>query len=120
MVVSGVNHGPNLGNDVLYSGTVAAAMEGALLGVHAIAVSLASPPSHEFEEAARFAAALARRVVATSPPAPSSAADTRVGKRRRLRSYEACNSAHGCLSRCTVGCGDADPPTRAKMRGDSP
>jgi 5'-nucleotidase len=42
IVISGVNHGPNLGNDVTYSGTVAAAMEGALLGVHAIAVSLAS------------------------------------------------------------------------------
>ena len=37
VVVSGVNHGPNLGNDVLYSGTVAAAMEAALLGVSAIA-----------------------------------------------------------------------------------
>ena len=70
IVVSGVNHGPNLGNDVLYSGTVAAAMEGALLGVHAIAVSLASPPPHAFEDAARFAAALARRVVANPPPAP--------------------------------------------------
>ena len=43
VVVSGVNHGPNLGNDVLYSGTVAAAMEAALLGVNAIAVSLAGP-----------------------------------------------------------------------------
>ncbi|BDG08764.1 5'/3'-nucleotidase SurE [Anaeromyxobacter paludicola] len=70
VVVSGVNHGPNLGNDVLYSGTVAAAMEGALLGCHAIAVSLASPPPHEFSDAARFAVALARRVVAARPPAP--------------------------------------------------
>jgi 5'-nucleotidase len=70
VVVSGVNHGPNLGNDVLYSGTVAAAMEAALLGVNAIAVSLAAPPPHEFGEAARFAAALARRVVANPPPAP--------------------------------------------------
>lgn len=70
VVVSGVNHGPNLGNDVLYSGTVAAAMEAALLGVHAIAVSLAGPPPHEFEHAARFAAALARRVVERPPPAP--------------------------------------------------
>jgi 5'-nucleotidase len=63
IVVSGVNHGPNLGNDVLYSGTVAAAMEAALLGRNAIAVSLAGPPPHDFEEAARFAATLARRVV---------------------------------------------------------
>jgi 5'-nucleotidase len=70
VVVSGINHGPNLGNDVLYSGTVAAAMEGALLGVHAIAVSLASRPPHEFEHAARFAVTLARSVVERSPPAP--------------------------------------------------
>ncbi|ABS25002.1 5'/3'-nucleotidase SurE [Anaeromyxobacter sp. Fw109-5] len=70
VVVSGINHGPNLGNDVLYSGTVAAAMEGALLGVHALAVSLACSPPHVFDEAARFAVALARRVVATQPPAP--------------------------------------------------
>jgi 5'-nucleotidase len=70
VVVSGVNHGPNLANDVLYSGTVAAAMEAALLGVPAIAVSLAGPPPHEFGDAARFAAALARRVVANPPPAP--------------------------------------------------
>jgi len=71
LVLSGVNHGPNLGNDVLYSGTVAAAMEGALLGVHALAVSLAAPPPHAFEHAAAFAAALARRLVAHPPPAPS-------------------------------------------------
>ncbi len=70
VVVSGVNHGPNLANDVLYSGTVAAAMEAALLGVNAIAVSLAGPPPHAFGDAARFAAALARRVVASPPPAP--------------------------------------------------
>jgi 5'-nucleotidase len=70
IVVSGINHGPNLGNDVLYSGTVAAAMEGALLGSCAIAVSLATPPPHEFGPAAAFAVALARRVVADPPPAP--------------------------------------------------
>lgn len=62
LVVSGINHGPNLGNDVHYSGTVAAAMEGALLGVNALAISLAAPAPHDFAEAARFAAALARRV----------------------------------------------------------
>jgi 5'-nucleotidase len=69
LVVSGINHGPNLANDVHYSGTVAAAMEGALLGVPALAVSLAAPPPHDFTEAARFAAALARRVAA-APRAP--------------------------------------------------
>ena len=69
VVISGVNHGPNLGNDVLYSGTVAAAMEGALLGCHALAVSLASSPPHDFRHAAAFAAALARRM--TREPAAS-------------------------------------------------
>jgi 5'-nucleotidase len=67
VVVSGVNHGPNLGNDIHYSGTVAAAMEGALLGVPAIAVSLAAPPPHDFSHAARLAAELARALVATRP-----------------------------------------------------
>jgi 5'-nucleotidase len=70
VVVSGVNHGPNLGNDVHYSGTVAAAMEGALLGVPALAVSLAHPAPHDFTHAARFAAALARALVASRPAAP--------------------------------------------------
>lgn len=42
VVLSGINHGPNLGDDVLYSGTVAAAMEATILGIPAIAISLAS------------------------------------------------------------------------------
>ncbi|HET6440395.1 MAG TPA: 5'/3'-nucleotidase SurE [Anaeromyxobacter sp.] len=64
VVVSGINHGPNLGNDVHYSGTVAAAIEGALLGVPAVAVSLAAPPPHDFEPAARFSVSLVRRMLA--------------------------------------------------------
>ena len=71
VVLSGINHGPNLGSDVLYSGTVAAAMEGALLGVNALAISLASAPPHEFSHAAAFAAELARRVASDPPPAPT-------------------------------------------------
>ncbi len=71
LVVSGVNHGPNLGNDVLYSGTVAAAMEGALLGVTALAVSLAARAPHDFGPSAAFAAALARAVAAFRPPRPT-------------------------------------------------
>jgi 5'-nucleotidase len=43
MVIAGINHGANLGDDVLYSGTVAAAVEGRFLGLPAIAVSLAAP-----------------------------------------------------------------------------
>jgi 5'-nucleotidase len=52
MVISGVNHGANLGDDVLYSGTVAAAMEGRFLGLPALAVSLV------LEEGANFASSL--------------------------------------------------------------
>jgi len=70
LVISGVNHGPNLGTDVLYSGTVAAAMEGAILGCHAIAASLASPSPHVFDHAVRFVAALARRVQRTPSSVP--------------------------------------------------
>jgi 5'-nucleotidase len=44
IIVSGINHGGNLGDDVTYSGTVAAAMEGTLLGIPSIAVSLATDP----------------------------------------------------------------------------
>jgi 5'-nucleotidase len=54
LVVSGINHGANLGDDVIYSGTVAAAMEGRFLGLPAIAVSLAgNGPLRHFDTAAR-------------------------------------------------------------------
>lgn len=53
MVVAGINHGANLGDDVWYSGTVAAATEGRFLGLPAIAVSLASSNPQYFETAAQ-------------------------------------------------------------------
>jgi 5'-nucleotidase len=52
MVVSGINEGSNLSDDVLYSGTVAAAMEGRFLGVSSIATSLAGPKCQHYETAA--------------------------------------------------------------------
>lgn len=52
MVISGINRGPNLGDDVLYSGTVAAAMEGRWLGFPALAVSLAGTRPTHYETAA--------------------------------------------------------------------
>ncbi len=61
MVLSGINWGPNMGDDTIYSGTVAAAMEGYLLGVPAIALSLASFEGKHFATAARIARALAER-----------------------------------------------------------
>lgn len=54
LVVAGINHGPNMGNDVLYSGTVAAASEGMFLGIPSIAISLATwSPGADFGPAAR-------------------------------------------------------------------
>ncbi|RDV27945.1 5'/3'-nucleotidase SurE [Alteromonas aestuariivivens] len=53
LVVSGINHGANLGDDVIYSGTVAAATEGRFMGLPAIAVSLTSHEGNHFETAAR-------------------------------------------------------------------
>lgn len=62
MVVSGINHGANLGDDVLYSGTVAAAMEGRFLGLPAIAISLASASDEHMDTAARVAAELIAKI----------------------------------------------------------
>jgi len=59
LMVSGINHGPNLADDVTYSGTVAAAMEASILGVPALAFSLATRKGFEFGEAAAFARGLA-------------------------------------------------------------
>lgn len=61
MVLSGINWGPNMGDDTIYSGTVAAAMEGYLLGVPAIALSLASFSGRNFATAGRVARQLAER-----------------------------------------------------------
>lgn len=61
MVVSGINAGANMGDDTIYSGTVAAATEGFLLGIPAIAVSLASHEGRHYETAARVTVDLVRR-----------------------------------------------------------
>jgi 5'-nucleotidase len=69
LAVSGINHGPNLADDVTYSGTVAAALEASLLGVPAIAFSLvARARPLDFSHAARFARALT--AVALEHPLP--------------------------------------------------
>jgi 5'-nucleotidase len=59
LLVSGINRGANLGDDVTYSGTVSAAMEGTLLGVPSLAVSLIGRGPYDFAVAAAFAARLA-------------------------------------------------------------
>ncbi len=63
LVVSGINQGANVGHDITYSGTVAAAMEAVISGIPALAVSLDSYQSQDFACAARFAARLARPVL---------------------------------------------------------
>ncbi len=68
LTVSGINHGPNMADDVTYSGTVAAAMESTILGVPAIAFSLATRRDFEFGPAARFARALVKGALAQELP----------------------------------------------------
>lgn len=69
IVVSGINAGANLGDDVIYSGTVAAAMEGRFLGLPAIAVSLVCDGSNHYETAARVVTALLEGMVSSPMPA---------------------------------------------------
>lgn len=98
LVVSGINAGENLGDDVIYSGTVAAAMEGSLMGVPALALSFASLDPRDFAPAAELALALVRRCLARPLPratllnvnipegsqhALTQARVTRLGRRRR-------------------------------------
>ncbi|MGH2926319.1 MAG: 5'/3'-nucleotidase SurE [Solirubrobacterales bacterium] len=78
LILSGINHGSNLGDDITYSGTVAAALEGIVLGIPAIAFSqqsraremgFVSGPAFDFTVAARFGAELVRRLGANPLPA---------------------------------------------------
>jgi len=71
MVIAGINHGANLGDDVIYSGTVAAAMEGRCLGFPAVAVSLVGSNPHHFESAAQVALLLLQRLQRTPLPPDS-------------------------------------------------
>src|SRR5262245_22644920 len=98
LVVSGINKGANLGDDVTYSGTVSAAMEGTLLGAPSIAVSQIGRGPYDFTVAAAFTGELVGRVLAQPLPAdtllnvnvpqfldgeqPRGVELTRMGKRR--------------------------------------
>jgi 5'-nucleotidase len=63
MVISGINHGANMGDDTIYSGTVAAATEGYLLGIPSFAISLVSRGATDFSVAAQVALELVARFV---------------------------------------------------------
>lgn len=101
MVISGINHGANMGDDTIYSGTVAAATEGYLLGIPSIAVSLANHNAQHFDTAARVVVELVQRIQAQPPTEPmllnvnvpdrawadlGGLAVTRLGKRHKAES----------------------------------
>jgi len=68
LLVAGMNHGPNLGDDVTYSGTVAAAFEGTLLGIPSIAISVSSWEKCRFDAGEQFATTIARIVLERGLP----------------------------------------------------
>jgi 5'-nucleotidase len=68
LLISGINHGPNMGDDVSYSGTVAAAMEGTILNVPSIAVSNVKWNPKYLESGAKFIGKLAKFVLKNGLP----------------------------------------------------
>lgn len=70
MVISGINHGANMGDDTIYSGTVAAATEGYLLGIPSLAVSLVGCASGYYETAARVVVDILRHLQEHALPTP--------------------------------------------------
>jgi 5'-nucleotidase len=68
ILISGINHGPNMGDDVSYSGTVAAAMEGTILNIPSIAVSNVAWSAKHFGAAAKFVRKLAKFVLKSGLP----------------------------------------------------
>lgn len=69
LILSGINHGPNLGENIFHSGTVAGAAEGAKYGIPSIAVSVSERENLDFSPAAQFALKLSRRVLERGLPA---------------------------------------------------
>jgi 5'-nucleotidase len=68
LVISGINHGPNMGSDVFYSGTVAAALQAATLGIRSMAVSVDDMEFSDFNAAARYTKGLTERVLKATLP----------------------------------------------------
>lgn len=68
LIISGINHGSNMGQDITYSGTVSAAMEGAIHGIPSAAISLAAFEGLNFKYAAKFAKKIAKAVIKKGLP----------------------------------------------------
>lgn len=64
LVVSGINHGPNMGKDIIYSGTVSIAMEGSIYGIKSIAFSLNDMKMKDFEEEAKYVPQIVNQLLA--------------------------------------------------------
>jgi 5'-nucleotidase len=71
LVISGINNGPNMGTDVLYSGTVSAAIEGVIMGVPSLAVSLASWDYEDYSVAAEITLTLVKEIIRRERVLPS-------------------------------------------------
>lgn len=63
LVIAGINHGPNMGSDVFYSGTVAAALQGGSFDINSIAISLSSPDYADFSHAVEYSMQLIKKVL---------------------------------------------------------
>jgi 5'-nucleotidase len=88
LVISGINHGPNMGDDVTYSGTVAGAIEGTLLGIPSIAVSMANPNFFHFDSGAKFVRKLALFVLKNDLPQNTFLNVNLPPKRGRIEKYK--------------------------------
>jgi len=86
LLVSGINHGGNMCEDVSYSGTVSAAIEGTLLGIPSIAISLVTRGAADFTPAATFANRLAKSVLAEGM-APDTLLNVNVPAIENIRGY---------------------------------
>jgi 5'-nucleotidase len=124
IVVSGINAGANLGMDLIYSGTVSGAVEAALFGIPAIAVSVAGFREIHWDPAAAFAASLAQELVRRGLPrdtflnvnVPNMAADrlrgveiTRQGTRRYVNRLEKRSDPRGRDYYWLTGSADDEP-----------
>jgi 5'-nucleotidase len=88
LIVSGINKGENLGDDITYSGTVSAAIEGTILGIPSFAISLVSRADFDFTYAVSFAVRLAKNILRHGLPRNTFLNVNVPGRGRKPRSYK--------------------------------
>ena len=87
LIVSGINKGENLGEDITYSGTVSAAIEGTILGIPSFAISLVARKNFHFNHAASFAVRLAKNLLRHGLPR-NTFLNVNIPGRKKPRSYK--------------------------------